>query len=310
MENMSTKGSMEGQQRRMRASAGTINIMEQIAEARVQQLIEEENKLAAKDAEIQNIKDETLRLIGLMEIARVKNLEEERRGFRNEIIVLNLRLVTQVLKKYGSFTQDKFQNGSIGLLKAAETFNSAKGVPFGNYACFCIETEIRMAWGKQNRAFEGKQKAFLDSLDDPSMMDNGDGVSKHDMVEDATSMAMFDQLIEETETDVLFYDIIMPCIETYGKRSKEMNMELWQQLELQYFMELSVEASQRKRITFTEMAVQLGTTPQNLRIRHRKVLKLVQEKCREMGYDVVVSAGGRARVVYRDEEIRTYNKRR
>ncbi|MNO70447.1 hypothetical protein D3C76_613290 [compost metagenome] len=190
-------------------------------------------------------------------------------------------------------------------MKAAETFNSAKGVPFGNYAAFCIETEIRMAWGKQNRAFEGKNRAFLDSLDDPSMLDNGDGVSKHDMIEDANSALLFDQLIEETETDVLFYDIIMPCIEAYGKRSKEMNMELWQKLELQYFMELSVEASQRKRITFTEMAVQLDTTPQNLRIRHKKVLKLVQERCREMGYDVVVSASGRARVVYNHDRTGT-----
>lgn len=277
---------------------GTVNIMEKIAEVRVKQLIEEETTLAAKDEEIQKIKEETIRLIGLMETARDKNLEEERRGFRNDIIVLNLRLVTQVLKKYGSFSQDKFQNGCIGLLKAAETFNSSKGVPFGNYACFCIETEIRMAWGKQNRAFEGKNKAFLDSLDDQALMDNGDGISKHDTIEDVQSAALFDQLIEETETDVLFYEIIMPCIAAYGKRSKEINMELWQKLELQYFMELSVEASQQKRITFTEMAVQLNTTPQNLRIRHKKVLKLVQEKCREMGYDVLVSAGGRARVVY------------
>lgn len=261
------------------------NLSEMISEARVKQLMEEEQVLEQTDTEVQKIRLETLELISFMEMARAKDDEALRRKFRNDIVVLNLRLVTQVLKKYGSFSPDKFQNGCIGLLKAAEMYNSEKGVPFGNFACFCIETEIRLAFKKVNRMFESKAKGFLDSFDAPTgSEDSGDkATDKHDMVEDPYSAQEFDSIIEEAEIDFWFYDIIMPCIEAYGTRSKDIDMTLWKELELQYFLELSMENSQRQRITFTEMAKRLGTKPQNLRVRHQKVTQLIKAKCEELG---------------------------
>ncbi len=259
-----------------------INFYEQVVEARVKAVVEEEEELSKKDQEVSALKERTLRNLEKMIQAAEEGNEELRREYRNEIVTDNLRLVTTVLKKYGYFSPDKFQNGCIGLLKAAETFDIEKDVPFHNYAAFCIETEIRLAFRRANRVFESRNKGFLESLDEPTTLANGDSVDKHEMIEDPYAAEEFDMLIEEASVDELFYRAIIPAIEEYGVRAKDIDMELWRDLEIRYFIELSAEHSQRRRLTFTEMARQLGTTPQNIRIRHQKVLKLIREKCQSV----------------------------
>lgn len=288
-----------------------INFMEKIAEARVEQITREEQELEQKDQAVKSLVMQTNTLLDEMLKAAAAGDEARRRELRNEVVILNLRLVTTVLKKYGSFSQDKFQNGCIGLLKAADTFKKDVGVPFKNYACFCIESEIRMAWGRQNRAFEGKKKGFLDSLDAPMTFTNGDTADKHELIDDPFAAQEFDDIIREAELDTLFYDIIIPCIEEYGTRAKEINMEKWRELEIQYFIELSMEDSRVQRLTFTTMAQELGTVTQNIRTRHKKVLELVRKRCREYGYDIEVSPNGRARMINRFEDVETsYRKNR
>lgn len=284
-----------------KSSEQKVNFYEQIAEVRVAQIIEEEQQLEAASADIKEIKAKTAWYLDQMANAALEGNEEKRREFRNEVVVLNMRLVTQVLKKYGYFNPDKFQNGCIGLLKAADTFNVEKGVPFGNYAAFCIETEVRLAFKRVNRAFEGKAQGYLDSLDAPSTLGNGDEVDKHETICDPFAEQEFDGFIEEAEVDTLFYDIIIPSIQQYGTRTRDIDMDLWQKLEIQYFIELSMEQSQRQRITFTEMASQLNTTPQNLRVRHKKVMELVRERCLEYGYRMSKAANGRVSF-YLEEE--------
>lgn len=278
------------------------NFNEMVAEANVKRTIEELEQLTQSDQETKRLVLETKHLIERMEKARAEGDEMKRREYRNEIIVKNLRLVTQVLKKYGYFSPDKFQNGCIGLLKAAETFKSEEGVPFANYACFCIEIETRLAFKRANRAFEGKKQGFLDSLDAPASLANGDEVDRHETIADPISEQEFAALIDEAEVDTLFYEIIIPCVEEYGVRAKNIDMDLWKQLETQYFIELSMEQSQRQRITLTEMARRLGTTTQNMRVRHKKVMELIRERCRLFGYDVEVSPNGRTRVVKNEIE--------
>jgi len=292
----------------MATKTGQPNFNELVTQARVAQLVAEEQQLEQSDAEVRRIKRETNRLIALMEQARDAGDEALKRHYRNEIVVMNLRLVTQVLRKYGYFSQDKFQNGCIGLLKAAETFDSSKEIPFSNYACFCIETEVRLAFKRVNRAFEGKKKGFLDSLDAPTYLHNGDEVDKYETIADSFAEQELDAIIDEAEVDTLFYDIIIPCIEEYGVRAKDIDMELWRRLEIQYFIELSIEHSQRQRITFTEMAARLNTTPQNIRLRHKKVLELVKQRCQEFGYKVETSPNGCTRIVRYPVEVPTDKK--
>lgn len=66
---------------------------------------------------------------------------------RDRLISHNLRLVAHVAKKYyaAPSSQDDFISiGTIGLIKAVDTFRPERQVRFASYASQCIENEIRM----------------------------------------------------------------------------------------------------------------------------------------------------------------------
>lgn len=59
----------------------------------------------------------------------------------------NLRLVAHIVKKFDSTGEDNddlISIGTIGLIKAINTFNKAKGTRLATYAAKCIENEILM----------------------------------------------------------------------------------------------------------------------------------------------------------------------
>ncbi|UMZ73996.1 RNA polymerase sigma-28 factor [Natranaerofaba carboxydovora] len=61
------------------------------------------------------------------------------------LIERNLRLVAHVTKKFensGEDTEDLISIGTIGLIKAIDTFNNKKGTRLATYAARCIENEI------------------------------------------------------------------------------------------------------------------------------------------------------------------------
>ena len=64
---------------------------------------------------------------------------------RSLLIERNLRLVAHIIKKYyaGSNDQDDLISiGSIGLVKAIDSFNQEKGLRLSSYAARCIENVI------------------------------------------------------------------------------------------------------------------------------------------------------------------------
>ena len=66
---------------------------------------------------------------------------------RNILVEHNLRLVAHIIKKYNSLTQDKddlVSIGTIGLIKALNTFDPDKNIKLSSYASRCIENEILM----------------------------------------------------------------------------------------------------------------------------------------------------------------------
>lgn len=66
---------------------------------------------------------------------------------RDRLISHNLRLVAHVVKKYYSTPggqDDLISIGTIGLIKAVDTFRPERKVRFASYASQCIENEIRM----------------------------------------------------------------------------------------------------------------------------------------------------------------------
>jgi RNA polymerase sporulation-specific sigma factor len=66
---------------------------------------------------------------------------------RNQLIEHNLRLVAHVAKKFETSredTDDLISIGTIGLIKAIESYKAGKGTKLATYAARCIENEILM----------------------------------------------------------------------------------------------------------------------------------------------------------------------
>ncbi len=77
-------------------------------------------------------------------IAQSKNGDKEA---KNKLIEHNLRLVAHIAKKYslkGYDSDDIISIGTIGLIKAIDSFNAGKGAQLATYAARCIENEILM----------------------------------------------------------------------------------------------------------------------------------------------------------------------
>lgn len=87
---------------------------------------------------------------------------------RNKLIEHNLRLVVYIAKRYETnpiFMEDLISIGSIGLIKAVNTFKRDKNIKLVTYASRCIENEILMFLRKKSR-----RKAEV-SFDEPLNVD-------------------------------------------------------------------------------------------------------------------------------------------
>lgn len=66
---------------------------------------------------------------------------------RNKLIEHNLRLVAHIAKKYEGgkdLSEDLISIGTIGLIKAVDSYKSTKSTKLGTYAARCIDNEILM----------------------------------------------------------------------------------------------------------------------------------------------------------------------
>ena len=66
---------------------------------------------------------------------------------RNALIERNLRLVAYIAKKYASMDRDMedlISIGTIGLIKAVDSFDESKGIRLASYASRCVENELLM----------------------------------------------------------------------------------------------------------------------------------------------------------------------
>lgn len=77
-------------------------------------------------------------------LRKIKSGDEEA---KNILIERNLRLVAHVIKKYegtGEDVEDLISIGTIGLIKAINTFDESRGTRLATYAARCIENEVLM----------------------------------------------------------------------------------------------------------------------------------------------------------------------
>lgn len=112
------------------------------------------------------------------------------RSARNTLIEHNLRLVAHVIKKYITPERDAddlLSIGTIGLIKAIQTFDASKNCRLATYAAKCIDNELLMMLRSEKRHVaevsiydpigvdkEGNQINLIDVLgeDNPQPIDN------------------------------------------------------------------------------------------------------------------------------------------
>ena len=73
---------------------------------------------------------------------------------REKLILHNLRLVSHIVRKYYASAkneEDLISIGTIGLIKAVDTFKISGGAKFATYAARCIQNEILMHFRSQKK---------------------------------------------------------------------------------------------------------------------------------------------------------------
>lgn len=98
------------------------------------------------------------------EASLLKRLAEGDDNAKGELIERNLRLVVYIARRFENTkaaTEDLISIGSIGLIKAINTFNTEKNIKLATYASRCIENEILMYLRKSS------SQRFEISLDEP-----------------------------------------------------------------------------------------------------------------------------------------------
>lgn len=104
---------------------------------------------------------------------------------KDELIRHNMRLVAHIAKKYTNYNDQNelISVGSIGLVKAVNSYHKDKGTRLATYAAKCIENEILMTL----RA--GKKTKFTKSLYEPVSLDK-----------DGNEIALIDILSQDEES--------------------------------------------------------------------------------------------------------------
>ena len=108
---------------------------------------------------------------------------------RNILIERNLRLVAHIMKKYytqAADQEDLLSIGTIGLIKAIETFDRSKGARLATYAARCVENEILMYFRSQKKtAGDVSLSDYLETGKDGTALEIQDVIaSEEDLFED------------------------------------------------------------------------------------------------------------------------------
>lgn len=131
---------------------------------------------------------------------------------KSELIEHNLRLVMYIAKRFESNKldmQDLVSVGSIGLIKAVDSYKLDKNIKLATYASRCIENEILMYLRKVNKSINDL------SLDDSlSSDDDGNNLTLAEIIPD--ERIAYDQIELKDQKNYL-----MECISGLNEREKK-----------------------------------------------------------------------------------------
>lgn len=107
---------------------------------------------------------------------------------RGKLIEHNLRLVAHIVKKYyssGKNQDDLISIGTIGLIKAVDSFDPRNGARFVTYAGKCLQNEILMYFRSQKKlAAEVSMNETIDIDKDGNPLTWGDIIATEDTIAD------------------------------------------------------------------------------------------------------------------------------
>ncbi len=191
-----------------------------------------------------------------------KLLEEKDQWARQKLITHNLRLVVYIAKKFDSTginLEDLISIGTIGLIKAVNTFIPSKGIKLATYASRCIENEILMFLRKnQNRRHEL-------SIDEPL---NSDW--------DGNELLLSDVLGTES-------DVVSRGVENDAERSMVRKAVSALNQRERLIMELRFGLSGHKEHTQKEVADIIGISQSYISRLEKRILKELKGEIVKMG---------------------------
>ena len=181
---------------------------------------------------------------------------------REELIERNLRLVVYISKKFensGVYIEDLISIGTIGLIKAVNTFKSDKNIKLATYASRCIENEILMHLRKVSQ-----QRSDI-SLDEPLNIDwDGNELLLSDVL-GSDGLEINDNVEQEDEKRILY-----ECMDDLNDRER-------------LIMNMRFGMCGEKEHTQKEVADELGISQSYIsRLEKRIILKLKKDIERQM----------------------------
>ncbi|MGI6097055.1 MAG: RNA polymerase sporulation sigma factor SigK [Dethiobacteria bacterium] len=189
-----------------------------------------------------------------------KYLEKFRKGdqaARQILIEHNLRLVAHVIKKFENTGEDKedlISIGTIGLIKAINTYNSNKGTRLATYAARCIENEILMNLRANKKI---KQEVYLQ---EPI------GVDK-----EGNEITLLDILGTDTDSVIDKVDLIL-LEEKLHRIIKKLKMRERKVLSMRFGLEGGRQRTQK------EIAQKLGISRSYVSRIEKRVLQKIAEE--------------------------------
>ena len=177
---------------------------------------------------------------------------------RDLLIEHNLRLVVYVAKRYDTNQnggiEDLISIGTIGLVKAINTFKTDKNIKLATYASRCIENEILMFLRKNNKL------RHEISLDEPLNIDyDGNELLLSDII--GTDSDIIKNELEQSDQRAMFYE----AFKDLSKREKEILM-------LRYGLMNYDELTQK------DVAKMMGISQSYISRLEKKIIKKLRNK--------------------------------
>lgn len=183
---------------------------------------------------------------------------EEKEEAKQVLIERNLRLVVYIAKKFentGINVEDLISIGTIGLIKAINTFNPDKKIKLATYASRCIENEILMYLRRNNRI-----KTEV-SIDEPLNVDwDGNELLLSDILgsdQDVISRRMEDEIDKE---------LLLKSLEILNQRERAI-------VELRFGLKTGGREKTQK-----EVADLLGISQSYISRLEKKIMKRLQKE--------------------------------